>query len=147
MRHVIAHDGIPVFALLLKSSGFSFKARYVNDVHLPRFGGGRGATRPTIGRLPRNAALYGTATRSLMHHGDSKDFSPSNSWNDSKTAVLRQLPQPAVAVLGLTREERLCRYTEWVSVGIPRRASRATGLGYVGIPTLTQSVDRPHPSR
>lgn len=26
--------------------------------------------------------------------GDSKDFSPSNSWNDSKTAVLRQLPRP-----------------------------------------------------
>ena len=37
MRHVIAHDGIPVFALVLKSSGFSLKARYVNDVHLPRF--------------------------------------------------------------------------------------------------------------
>ena len=27
-----------------------------------------------------------------MHRGDSKDFSPSNAWNDSKTAVLRQLP-------------------------------------------------------
>ena len=34
----ITRDGIPVFALVLKSSGFSFKARYVNDVHLPRFG-------------------------------------------------------------------------------------------------------------
>ena len=38
MRHGIAHDGIPAFALLLKSSGFAFKARYVNDIHLPRFG-------------------------------------------------------------------------------------------------------------
>ena len=38
--------------------------------------------------------LYGTATRSQMHRGDSKDFSPSNAWNDSKSAVLRQLPQP-----------------------------------------------------
>ena len=32
--------------------------------------------------------------RSMGHHGDSKDFSPSNSRNNSKTAVLRQLPQP-----------------------------------------------------
>ena len=39
---------------------------------------------------------------------------PSNAWNDSKTAVLRQLPRPAAAVLSLTRRQRHCRYTEWV---------------------------------
>ena len=53
-----------------------------------------------------------------MHYGDSKDFSPSNAWNDSKTAVLRQLPRPAAAVPVITRGQRQCRYTEWVSVGI-----------------------------
>ena len=36
------------------------------------------------------SVLYGTATRGQVHHGDSKDFSPSNDWNNSKTAVLRQ---------------------------------------------------------
>ena len=43
-------------------------ARYVNDVHLPRF---------------RIAPLYGTATHSQMHCGRSKGFLPSNSWNNS----------------------------------------------------------------
>ena len=60
MRHVIAHDDIPVFALVLKSSGFSFKARYVNDVHLPRFGLTSASRRDGDGTV---RTLYGTATR------------------------------------------------------------------------------------
>ena len=59
---------------------FSLKARYVNDVHLPRFGLASATRRDAAGTV---RTLYETATRSQMHHGDSKDFSPSNSWNDS----------------------------------------------------------------
>ena len=63
MRHVITRGRAPVSRFGFRNLTVSLKARYVNDVHLPRFGGGRGATRPTIGRPPRNAALFGTATR------------------------------------------------------------------------------------
>ena len=74
-----------------------------------------------------------------MHHGDSKDFSPSNAWNDSKTAVLRQLPRPAAAVPVITRGQRQCRYTEWVSVGIqtvPRGSGHCpNGLASVQVST------------
>ena len=86
-------------------------ARYVNDVHLPRFGLTSATRRDAAGTV---RTLHGTATRSPMHRGDSKDFSPSNAWNDSKTAVLRQLPRPAAAVPVITRGQRQCRYTEWV---------------------------------
>ena len=37
MRHVITRDAFPYFALCLENFRFSSKARYVNDVHLPRF--------------------------------------------------------------------------------------------------------------
>ena len=63
MRHVITRDASPYFALYLENSQFSLKARYVNDVHLPRFGGAPRTSRPTIGHQPRLATLYGTATR------------------------------------------------------------------------------------
>ena len=56
------------------------QTRYVNDVHLPRFGlpapvaeSGDGTDRPYTEQPP---AARCTA-------GDSKDFSPSNSWNDT----------------------------------------------------------------
>ena len=45
---MITRDASPYSALLLENSQFSLKARYVNDVHLPRFG---------------ITPLYGTATR------------------------------------------------------------------------------------
>ena len=105
---MITRDGIPVFAVVLKSSGFSFKARYVNDVHLPRFGGDCQIRsdhfchcQSRSDRFCQSSNLYGTATRSQMHHGDSKDFSPSNAWNDSKSAVLRQLPRQPKLALGV----------------------------------------------
>ena len=92
MRHVITRDASPYPAFSLKKLAVSFKARYVNDVHLPRFIA-RCQIRSDHFCQPNN--LYGTATRNpLGITGDSKDFSPSNSWNDSKTAVLRQLPRP-----------------------------------------------------
>ena len=62
----------------------------------------------------RTDLIRNSHPRSMGHHGDSKDFSPSNAWNDSKTAILRQLPRAATAVLVISREERHCRYTEWV---------------------------------
>ena len=70
---MIAHDGIPVFALVLKSSGFSFKARYVNDVHLPRFSLVYAGRRDADGT---DLALYETATRSQMHCGRFKGCLP-----------------------------------------------------------------------
>ena len=74
-----------------------------------------------------------------MPYGDSKDFSPSNAWNDSTTAVLRQLPRPAAAVPVITRGQRQCRYTEWVSVGIPTVPRRSgdcpNGLASVQVST------------
>ena len=125
MRHVITRDAFPYVAFSLKKFPVSYKARYVNDVHLPRFGGGRGATRPTIGRPSRNVVLYGTATRNpLGITGDSKDFSPSNSWNDTKSTVLRQLPQATLAPV------------------------RGSGVGNKEHPTpLCLSVLPPHPKR
>ena len=60
----------------------------MNDVHLPRFGRG-------LSRRPRQyGVIRNSHPQSVVHHGDSKDFSPSNSWNDSKTSVLRQSPHP-----------------------------------------------------
>ena len=76
----------------------SQEARYVNDVHLPRF---------DLPMLPPRAAAVrsGPYTEqppaSKVPYGDSKDFSPSNAWNDSKTAVLRQLPRPPKLALGV----------------------------------------------
>ena len=87
MRHVIARDASPYFALLLENYRFSFKARYVNDVHLaplqpiapPQIL--QQKVRPCVATFARlhDPVLYGTATRSQKHRGDSKDFSPSNS--------------------------------------------------------------------
>ena len=37
MRHVITRDASPYSAFVLENFRFSAKARYVNDVHLPRF--------------------------------------------------------------------------------------------------------------
>ena len=87
---MITRDASPYSAFQLENFRFSSKARYVNDVHLPRFGLPAPVREDADGTV---RTLYGTATRSQMHHGDSKDFSPSNAWNDSKTAVLRQLPR------------------------------------------------------
>ena len=56
--------------------------------------------------------------------GDSKDVSPSNSWNDTKSAVLRQLPQATLAPV------------------------RGSGVGNKEHPTpLCLSVLPPHPKR
>ena len=64
------------------------KAPEINDVHLPRFGLSAPAAESSGGTV---RALYETAARNPWGlTGDSKDFSPSNSWNDSKTAVARQ---------------------------------------------------------
>ena len=76
---MIAHDGIPVFALLLKSSGFSFKARYVNDVRLPRFGGAAGVRALPLDTNPDMPPYTEQPPASKVPHGDSKDFSPSNA--------------------------------------------------------------------
>ena len=73
MRHVIAHDGIPVFALLLKSSGFSLKARYVNDVHLPRFAAD---CQTWSDQFCQSSNLYGTATRKQDASRGFKGFLP-----------------------------------------------------------------------
>ena len=105
---MITRDASPYPAFSLENFRFSFKARYVNDVHLPRFDRG-------LSRRPRQyGVIRNCHPQSIGHHGDSKDFSPSNAWNDSKTAVLRQLPRPAAAVPVITRGQRQCRYTEWV---------------------------------
>ena len=63
----------------------------MNDVHLPRFiarcqlwSGHFCHCQSRSDLFCQSSNLYGTATRSQMHCGDSKDFSPSNSWNDSK---------------------------------------------------------------
>ena len=81
MRHVITRDAFPYSAFVLENFRFSFKARYVNDVHLPRFAAD---CQSRSDRFCQSSNLYGTATRNQMHRGDSKDFSPSNAWNDSK---------------------------------------------------------------
>ena len=49
-----------------------------------------------------HASLFETATRDpLGITGDSKDVRPLNAWNDSKTAVLRQLPRSPKLALGV----------------------------------------------
>ena len=86
-----SHTG--VFSKIAKSS--KAKARYVNDVNLPRFGGGRGATRPTIGRPSRNAALYGTATRNpLGLTGIQRISPPRTAGMIPQSAAARQWPRP-----------------------------------------------------
>ena len=143
MRHVITRDASPYVASLLEISGFSFGSIRERRSLAPLRRRGR-SPRPTIGRESRHATLYGTATRSQMHHGDSKDFSPSNAWNDSKTAVLRQLPQTAVLVI--TCGQRQCRYTEWVSVGIPTvpRGSGHCPTGLASVQVSTHQNARLH---
>ena len=93
----------------------------MNDVHLPRFG------LPFCRRDGGSTewVLYGTSTRDpLGLTGDSKDFSPSNSWNDTKSAVLRQLPQATLAPV------------------------KGSGVGNKEHPTpLCLSVLPPHPKR
>ena len=90
-----------------KFSRFPVKARYVNDVHLPRFGPASASRRDGDGTDRPYTEL---ATRDpLGHHGDSKDFSPSNVWNDSKTAVLRQLPRPPELARGKVQTPEMGR--------------------------------------
>ena len=101
--YVITRDASPYFAFSLKKFPVSYKARYVNDVHLPRFGGAAGVRALPLGANPDMPPYTEQPPASKVPYGDSKDFSPSNAWNDSKTAVFRQLPRPAAAVLGLTR--------------------------------------------
>ena len=67
----------------------------MNDVHLPRFGGTAGVRALPLDANPDMPPYTELPPASKMPYGDSKDFSPSNAWNDSKTAVLRQLPAPA----------------------------------------------------
>ena len=94
----------------------------MNDVHLPRFDLPAPAAEISGGTV---RVLYETATRNpLGLAGDSKDFSPSNSWNDSKTAVLRQLAQATLTPV------------------------RGSGVGNKEHPTpLCLSVLPPHPKR
>ena len=80
---MITRDAFPYSALSLENFRFSFKARYVNDVHLPRFGCG----------VPGGRALPFSVEQHSLHAtpyteqppvvrcttGDSKDFSPSNA--------------------------------------------------------------------
>ena len=51
-------------------------ARYVNDVHLPRFGHDPNDNFGLTDFVILNAPLYGTATRSQMHRGRFKGFLP-----------------------------------------------------------------------
>ena len=76
MRHVITRDAFPYFALYQENEPFSSKARYVNDVHLPRFAAD---CQTWSDHFCQSRNIYGTATRGQMHRGDSKDFSPSNA--------------------------------------------------------------------
>ena len=109
MRHVITRDASPYFAFSLKKFPVSYKARYVNDVHLPRFDRLLHLTFCNRRSDLVLQLLFDFTNRfyteqppaSKMPHGDSKDFSPSNAWNDSKTAVLRQLSQPPKLARGV----------------------------------------------
>ena len=90
----------PYSPYLKKSSGFSFKARYVNDVHLPRFAADCQIRSDRFchcqsrsDRFCQSATYTEQPPAARCTTGDSKDFSPSNNWNDSKSAVLRQLPR------------------------------------------------------
>ena len=69
-------DALPYPAFQLEISGFPFKARYVNDVHLPRFGHDPNDNFGLTDFVILNAPLYGTATRSQMHRGRFKGFLP-----------------------------------------------------------------------
>ena len=51
-------------------------ARYVNDVHLPRLYHDSDDNFGQTDFVIKNAVLYGTATRSQMHHGRFKGFLP-----------------------------------------------------------------------
>ena len=82
---------IEIVAIVFFSS-FPRLTRYVNDVHLPRFGFVSASRRDGDGT---DGPYTEQPPVSKVPHGDSKDFSPSNAWNDSKTAVLRQLPRSA----------------------------------------------------
>ena len=85
------------------------QTRYVNDVHLPRFGlpapvaeSGDGTDRPYTEQPP---AARCTA-------GDSKDVSPSNSWNDSTNggpASIAATGKCTIAATKSTRRRRLPR--------------------------------------
>ena len=60
----------------------------MNDVHSLRFGS------PSRREARRKRTLYGTRhPQAIGPHGDSKDFSPSNRWYDTKSASIRQPPR------------------------------------------------------
>ena len=153
--------GSPIFSHILpiqtrghfqKSQNWSFSSEArctVTRITLFQFADTTSMSVPQSKDFPgaRESASSPALNKDQRSHG----FRPKNIRIISRPTSPRQSPPPKLASCrGSSRPHpRVTAMSVYRvgSVGIPRRASRATGLGCVGIPPLTQSVYRPHPSR